>query len=529
MTETRTVKKSLLSMEDVSQGVGSEVQTRGGAEVTVHKVDVFYGVNSEAEMKALDVTRWNRASVYSDVTTFVRYIFDPAALAGIAPDVGVGFWVELITADPQVAQNTLDIAQNTLDIANLPVSKVSNKPTNTAPVDTAIDVSLTPTLTTSAYSGTDVLVQVRFAVYSNLAGTVEVWSVINSGDDVSIIVPAGVLSEFTQYWWGARHIGVSSISDESDLTSFTTENKINLQFNITQTTGNGGVQQIITPIDATGGNKVFVWGKSLVALNSHALFTTERGAGEYVQSDTTGVEVLNIQSLSSFNVNGFTLGTANNVNTNLEPYAFWSWLAAIGLIDIVEYIGDGINGRTVAHNAGTFGAVLFRNLDLAENWTVQHRSIGGTKYLRLNDVALGEITDPAQFNNVAATDTTLTLGTSNGVNRLNDRYEAIVFAHNNSKVFCDEYNGSGVAGNKTVTGFPVGWLLLKSRTGANSFIVYDVLRGTINYLTLDANFGEGVLDFGTFDSDGFTVNATHALVNALGTTYICIAIRDPNQ
>lgn len=94
MAKIRNVSKSLASMEDLLQGKGVVTQTRGAQELPVHRIDVPFALDTEAEMVALDVTRYTRARIYSDATTFVDYIYDEAATSGITPTEGTGFWVE---------------------------------------------------------------------------------------------------------------------------------------------------------------------------------------------------------------------------------------------------------------------------------------------------------------------------------------------------------------------------------------------------------------------------------------------------
>jgi len=100
MAKVRNVNKSLASMEDLLQGKGVVTQTRNKQDFDVHRVDVPYAVDTEAEMQALDVTRYTRARVYLDTTTFVDYIYDEAATSGIAPAEGSGYWVRPNSGQP---------------------------------------------------------------------------------------------------------------------------------------------------------------------------------------------------------------------------------------------------------------------------------------------------------------------------------------------------------------------------------------------------------------------------------------------
>lgn len=90
---TTTIYKQLGAMEDLAQGVGEISQSRNGTNVQVNKIDVPFSVDSEAKLKALDVTKYTRARVYDNTTEYTQYIYDPTATSGIPPNVGGGYWV----------------------------------------------------------------------------------------------------------------------------------------------------------------------------------------------------------------------------------------------------------------------------------------------------------------------------------------------------------------------------------------------------------------------------------------------------
>lgn len=80
-------------MEDLAQGVGQVNQRRGNTDYSLGQVDTPYAVESEAEMSALDVTKFTRARVYSSVTEFIDYIYDESDTSGIPSNTGPGTWV----------------------------------------------------------------------------------------------------------------------------------------------------------------------------------------------------------------------------------------------------------------------------------------------------------------------------------------------------------------------------------------------------------------------------------------------------
>ena len=89
----RNVRKQLLGMEDILQGVGTQEQTRNSQAFVIGMIDAPYAVNTTAELTALNTSVYKRGRIYSSTTVFTDYIYDATATAGIAPDIGTGFWV----------------------------------------------------------------------------------------------------------------------------------------------------------------------------------------------------------------------------------------------------------------------------------------------------------------------------------------------------------------------------------------------------------------------------------------------------
>lgn len=100
MAKVRNIYKQPATMEDLAQGVGTTEQRRAGQLVTAHKIDVPLSVNSEAELQVIDAIQFTQARVYSSVSEYIDYVYDPAATAGISPTdpATPGFWVEKINA-----------------------------------------------------------------------------------------------------------------------------------------------------------------------------------------------------------------------------------------------------------------------------------------------------------------------------------------------------------------------------------------------------------------------------------------------
>jgi len=294
------------------------------------------------------------------------------------------------------------------------------------------------------------------------------------------------------------------------------------------------------PLSITGTGRDYVdkggmlWIKGRPFATNHVLVDTERGATKYLESNSSNAEVTSANFVASLDSDGFTLGLDNDVNGGASRnFVAWQFLNESGFFDIVSYTGDGIAGRTIAHNLGeTFGMCLIKRLSTSSSWLVQHKELLATEHLVLdNDAA--KFVGSTQWDSTLADSTEITLGSNSQVNFNGSPFVAYVFAHNPSKgIFCGSYTGTGAAGNKTVTGFPVGWLLVKRTDIADTWAMYDISRGTSmlmdKELLANVTNAESTFNVGTFDVDGFTNNSVRSNMNAAGGSYIFMAIADPS-
>ena len=108
---TRTIIKQLAGMEDLATGIGPVQQQRAGVSVAIGKMDVPYAVLSEADLKALDVSKFT----YARLNSF-DYLYDPADSTGVQPSFGSGSWLinrggntssmQVLSARPNMLQNS---------------------------------------------------------------------------------------------------------------------------------------------------------------------------------------------------------------------------------------------------------------------------------------------------------------------------------------------------------------------------------------------------------------------------------------
>ena len=91
----------------------------------------------------------------------------------------------------------------------------------------------------------------------------------------------------------------------------------------------------------------FVWTKSRNSVNSHQLFDSVRGATFAIESDTAFAQSEETTALTSFDSNGFSLGSSSNVNSSSTDYVAWSWK---GGADIYGGVFNGSSSAIVVPN-----------------------------------------------------------------------------------------------------------------------------------------------------------------------------------
>jgi hypothetical protein len=317
-------------------------------------------------------------------------------------------------------------------------------------------------------------------------------------------------------------------------------------FSTTLYTGNGSTQTITNGIDLAGKGGL-VWIKDRTGAFSHNLADTVRGANQYLFTDSTQAQFdAGTARISSFNTNGFSLGSGSNgTNANGNNFASWTFREQPKFFDVVTWTGDGGFTKTVAHSlASVPGFVTIKATSTTGNWQTLARN-SSTTYasLQLNSTVAntGDITITD-----AASSTVLNVGylaaALGGTNTNGVTYVAYLFAHNaggfgltgtDNVISCGSYTGT--AGVTTVNvGFEPQWLLIKKTNAAAAWKIVDNMRGftagpestgiyssVLSPNTADAEAANSTL---YTTSTGFNVG-NYSSEGGAGNTFIYIAIR----
>jgi hypothetical protein len=313
-----------------------------------------------------------------------------------------------------------------------------------------------------------------------------------------------------------------------------------------------GTGSALTITNAASFKPDLVWIKQRQApANNNALYDSVRGVTKTIISDTTNAETTVTQSLTSFNTNGFTVGTDNVVNSGGKTTVGWQWQAGQGStvsntngsitstisantttgFSIVTYTGTGANA-TIGHGLGVAPKmIIFKNRTSAVGWIIYHASIGATASLDFSNSSIS--TNSIFFNNTSPTSSVFSVGTSNRTNQSTNSMVAYCFTEIAGFSKIDSYTGNGNADGPFIyTGFRPKFVLLKaSNSGTDDWCMYDTSRDTYNlaqnYLTPDSSgnesTGKGTLDF---LSNGFKLRSTNSSVNTSAKTYVYIAFAE---
>ena len=308
-------------------------------------------------------------------------------------------------------------------------------------------------------------------------------------------------------------------------------------------TGSNSATTITNGIDlSTKGGLVWTKGRTGSADN-HLLIDTVRGVNKPMRSNESAAQYTET-TLTAFNTTGYDITGANgDINLSGRNYVSWTFEKQSKFFDVVTYTGNGTAGRTIAHNLGSVpGCIIVKQIGGGStggvnNWFVYHRSLGGTKYLGLDDT-FAAVTSSSTWNNTDPTSTVFTIGGTSDCNDSGGTYIAYLFAHDaggfpvsgggsTNGISCGTFTTDG-SGNATVSlGYEPQWVISKRSSGVAGWEMFDNMRG----MTV-AGLDDALLYANSSDAE---VQGTNLIApNAIGfsvaneftsSTYIYIAIR----
>jgi hypothetical protein len=314
------------------------------------------------------------------------------------------------------------------------------------------------------------------------------------------------------------------------------------QFNVLTYTGNGGTNNITS----LGFQPDLVWIKQRNGTAGHKFYDSTRGATKMIAPHNTDAEITVSTGLTSFDSDGFTLGSNSGSNGSSNTYVAWCWRANGGTTTTntqgatsntlqantaagfsISQFSNSSGATTIGHGLGV--APAFYVIKIASggggSWGVYHKSIGATKYIRFNSNAAAA-TASNYFNDTEPTNLVLSVGSTwTGTTIM-----CYAWADVEGFQKFGSYTGNGNADGPFIyTGFRPRLLVLK-RNATDNWFVFDSARDTFNvvgdYLLWDATQAESASSLIDFTSNGFKLRSSSASLNPSGGEILYMAWGD---
>jgi hypothetical protein len=329
--------------------------------------------------------------------------------------------------------------------------------------------------------------------------------------------------------------------------AYTTIDNPGLFFNTLLYAGNGSTQSIT----GVGFQPDWVWVKCRNNGKHHSVYDSVRGATKYLYMNLNYAEVTDSNSLTSFDSDGFSVGTFGDVNASFN-FSSWNWKAngtsttnpSGGTItttasvnttagfSVFTYTGNG-SAAHVAHGLGVAPTVVIIKVrSTTDHWFVKHPGIASNEYLYLN----GDSAKVSGANAWSATNpdaTKIYIGTDGGVNASGVTYVCYAFAEKQGYSKFGSYTGNGNAdGTFVYTGFRPAWVMIKKSSGTNEWGIWDNKRSTFNvtddiiYANLDNTEATSNANGLDFVSNGFKIRASGDLFNGSSGSYVYMAFAE---
>jgi hypothetical protein len=284
-----------------------------------------------------------------------------------------------------------------------------------------------------------------------------------------------------------------------------------------------------------------VWIKSRNAATNHMLFDSAKGANRYTSSNLTSGEVVDVNSLVSFNKNGFYLGNNTAVNTLNNTYVAWMWKKNTSLgIDVIRTPQNAqTNVYSFNHSLGVKPSMIIMKSQTAGSanfpYYVAHKSLGNgqmsSNWLALNSTS-GNTATNIKFG-LEPTSAQFSYRVNNTDGGIADQDYAIVYLFAEIEGFSKfgSYTGNGSGDGPFVyCGGSPRFILIKRTDAASDWFIWDVERDSINPADAYLLSNTTGIETGTLGvdiiSNGFKLRSTVANVST-GTYIFAAFMQNP--
>ena len=313
----------------------------------------------------------------------------------------------------------------------------------------------------------------------------------------------------------------------------------------------------------------FLWIKERSSDSAHTLFDSTRGVSKQIYSNNTDAEQT-ASALSSFNTDGFTVGSDGKTNENAQTYVAAQWKANGGTttsnssgditstvqantaagFSIVTWTGNGAGVNVnIGHGLGGVPEIVaVKNCSASENWKVgisnKIKGQGGSgrdmaasngKYMQWSTT--DALTNPGATviwgSPQNPTSTVFTVGSESSVNGNGNTMLAYCWRSIRGYSQCGTFIGTADSGANApfiYTGFRPAYVMIKPMDNASSWSWHDVVRSPHNesqeYLWYNSSNVQGTRAAFDIVSNGFKIRTTDNDYNYNGGYMLYYAVAD---
>jgi len=338
--------------------------------------------------------------------------------------------------------------------------------------------------------------------------------------------------------------------------AYTTIDDPSAYFHTQLYTGNGSTQNITNNANAGNFKPDYIWTKARGDNGSHTNQDSNRGAGKQFYPNLTYQEE-NVQGVSAFLTNGFSLGSNGTSNANNVTHVAWQWKCNGGTtasntdgtitstvqanttagFSIITYTGTGSVG-TIGHGLGVAPKMLIvKNRTTALDWAIYHKDLTDDGYVvAFNNTDAQADSGTNRWNHTAPTSSVIHIGAGQQTNQNTNNMVCYAFAPIQGYSKFGSYVGNGhVRGPFIYTGFKPAFLIVKNITNSGyDWAMTDNKRSPVNevdkYLwpnsTGSEYSGSGInLDM-DYLSNGIKLRTSRSETNHNGATFIYMAFAE---
>ena len=321
-------------------------------------------------------------------------------------------------------------------------------------------------------------------------------------------------------------------------------------FNNILYTGNGGTNAVT----GVGFQPDMIWSRDRSEDRNHFLVDSIRGTAEELRPNSTNHSAGDASLMSSFDSDGFTLGSSNSMNNSGNNFVAWNWLGgttsgittngstvitptnysfnATSGVAILKYTGNGNTTTKVAHGLGVAPKwILIKKTSASgDNWTVYHIAAGNATSLQLDNNG-GTSGGSNRFYDTTPDTVNFTLGDHTSVNASGATYMAYCFAEINGFSRFGKYQGNGSANGAFIhCGFKPSWFMIKRKSSGYSWAIKDNKVNPINPVSIEFYANDTSDDTAgseiDFLSNGVKVRSNSGTYNHSAIEYIYMAFAE---